>query len=99
MRQLDLVLHSPTRIAIVSRLLVVGPMRFAALRDAVGLTGGTLASHLDVLERAGYVAQRTGLVALRPAKVVVVTARGREAFFAYVAMLDQLVGELKRIKD
>lgn len=92
---LDPLLHSGPRIAIVSRLALHERMRFAALRDATGMTGGNVASHLDHLEKAGYVVQKDAIIGLRPGKWVALTPAGREAFTVYVAALDKLVLELK----
>ncbi|MBI2078246.1 MAG: transcriptional regulator [Euryarchaeota archaeon] len=92
---LDEILHSPPRIAIASRLVFHGSLRFARLREATGLTAGNLASHLDSLTRAGYVEQRDGFVLKRRGKIVTLTAQGRAAFDRYVSQLEGLVKELK----
>ncbi len=92
---LDPALHAPARIAIASRLVAVERMRFAALRDATGLTPGNLAGHLEALERAGYVEQRDAILSLRRGRLVAMTPRGREAFDAYVRALEALVADLK----
>lgn len=97
-RDLDPAFHHPARIAIASRLAVHELMRFAALRDACGLTSGNLSSHLALLERAGYVHQRDAIVRLRPGKLVALTPEGREAFAAYVAALERLLAQLKEIQ-
>lgn len=93
--RLDPALHHPSRVAIVTRLLPSEHVRFAKLQELTGLTSGNLASHLEALERAGYVAQRDAIVQLRPGKLVAMTEKGREAFRAYVEQVEALLAELK----
>jgi DNA-binding MarR family transcriptional regulator len=93
--RLDPAYHAPARIAIASRLVASERMRFAALRIATGLTPGNLATHLDALEKAGYVTQRDAIVARRRGRVIAMTEEGRAAWRAYVAALEALVAALR----
>lgn len=92
---LDPLLHNAPRIAIVSRLLLFEVVRFAKLRDLTGLTPGNLATHLDSLERGGYIQQRDAFIAKRPGKIIALTPQGREAFSRYVANLQRLLQDLQ----
>lgn len=94
MRTLDPTLHNAARIRIVSRL-ALSDLRFAALRDATELTPGNLSTHLESLERAGYVRQRHAFFARRPGRIVALTPEGRAAFAAYVEALDALLADLR----
>lgn len=94
----DPVLHSAPRIEIVGRLVLHEHLRFAALCRLTGMTGGTLSSHLAMLERAGYVVQRDAILQLRPGKLVALTPRGRDAFRTHVEALDALLGRLRGLR-
>lgn len=92
-------IHHPTRIAILSRLISLGSVRFTRLRQLTGLTPGNLSSHLAALERAGYVKTRSALFGSGPGTVAEVTSDGAQAFRAYVSRLEALVAELTKVRD
>jgi len=88
---LDPLIHQAARLRIMAALQRNREARFTALRDALGLTDGNLASHAAVLEKAGYVEARrvltTGGFELRYR----ITPRGAAAFLAYVGELKALL--------
>ena len=53
--QLDPLLHSQLRLAIMSSLISLESAEFVYLRDATGATAGNLSVQLDKLEKAGYI--------------------------------------------
>jgi DNA-binding MarR family transcriptional regulator len=67
------------------------PVPFTELRDALGLTDGTLSVHLQKLEAGGIVALEKRFVAKRPQTLVRVTDAGSAAFAAYVSELKEIV--------
>lgn len=83
----DPVLHSGPRITIMSRLCIHQSMRFAELEKSTTLSKGNLATHLEVLERAGYVTQDVDERKVVRTKTVRVTPAGDAAFRAYVAQV------------
>lgn len=89
-------IHGRVRLLVLSFLL---PRRratgFTELRDALGLTDGTLSVHLSKLEEGGLVKQEKKFVGKRPRTLVKVTARGRQAFQQYVAELRSVVPGLE----
>lgn len=62
-------------------------LRFAALRDELGLTPGNLGAHLDKLEAAGLVASARVLVGASFEMRYTITPRGSDAFLDYLAKL------------
>lgn len=86
-QQFDPILHAGARITIMSRMVIHQSMRFGDLRKSTTLTQGNLASHLDVLERAGYVRQDVDETKVARPKTVRITAAGDQAFRAYVAQV------------
>lgn len=88
-QQFDPVLHSGPRITIMSRLVIHRRMRFADLRDSTTLSGGNLSSHLELLERAGYLVQDVDERKVVRQKTVRVTPAGDAAFRTYVSAVRQ----------
>jgi DNA-binding transcriptional ArsR family regulator len=55
MADVDRVIHEPARLRILTILTGVDVADFNFLLMALGLTKGNLSSHMDKLEKAGYV--------------------------------------------
>jgi DNA-binding transcriptional ArsR family regulator len=89
--EIDLTLHEPRRLAIVSVLAAVPSMTFTELRDTLEMTDGNLSVHLTKLEEKGYVAIDKQFVRRRPQTTCSLTKSGREAFVAYLAHLQTIV--------
>ena len=87
----DELIHSPTRLAIVSLLAASEWADFSYIRDTVELSDSALSKQLTTLEQAGYVEIRKGFVGKRPRTSARLTARGRVAFEQHVAALQEIV--------
>jgi len=87
----DELIHSPTRLAIVSLLAASEWADFSYIRDSVDLSDSALSKQLTTLELAGYVEIRKGFVGKRPRTSARLTARGRVAFEQHVAALQEIV--------
>jgi len=55
MNDVDRVIHEPARLKLLTILSGLGSADFKFLLQTLGLTKGNLSSHMDRLERAGYV--------------------------------------------
>ncbi|MGH8129033.1 MAG: transcriptional regulator, partial [Gammaproteobacteria bacterium] len=53
--QLDAVIHSRIRLAVMATLASVENAEFTFLREQTGTTDGNLSTHLRKLEDAGYI--------------------------------------------
>ena len=84
-------IHSPTRLAIVSLLAASEWADFSYIRDSVDLSDSALSKQLTTLELAGYMEIRKGFVGKRPRTSARLTARGRAAFEQHVAALQEIV--------
>lgn len=92
-RELDPVLHSQLRLAVVSLLMRVLTAEFSYLIDKTGATRGNLSVQLKKLEEAGYIEITKSFRNNYPLTTCKLTPQGREAFEAYV---DSLKDYLKR---
>ncbi len=89
--QIDEVIHSRLRLAIMAALMAVERMEFTALRETVKATDGNLSTHLRKLEEVNYVQMDKRFVDRKPRTECALTDTGRAAFRAYVACLEALV--------
>jgi len=88
---LDDVIHQKVRLGIMSSLMATGGADFTFLKQALGVSDGNLATHLAVLEEAGYIEQRKDWVGRKSRTRCIPTEGGRTAFAAYLAALEALV--------
>ena len=88
---LDDVIHSRIRLAIMAVLVSVEQAEFTFLKDKVNATDGNLSVHLKKLDEAGYVAVHKRFVDRKPLSSYKLTAKGRRAFELYVERLEQLI--------
>ncbi len=95
-QQLDKVIHEKGRMAIMSMLAAAAELSFTELRDALGMTDGNLNTHIRTLQKAGYVAVAKTYHENRPLTTCSLTPAGREAFGAYVGLLEGIVKSAKR---
>ena len=94
--QLDAIIHSRIRLAVVATLASVGNAEFTFLRERTGATDGNLSTHLRKLEDAGYIGVKKSFAGRKPVSRYTLTARGRKAFAAYVERLEGLIGNAAR---
>lgn len=89
--QLDAVIHSRIRLAVMATLASVDDAGFTFLRKQTGTTDGNLSTHLRKLEDAGYIAVEKAFEKRKPVSRYRLTAEGRSAFTAYVERLEALL--------
>ena len=86
-KELDPLLHSQLRLAVMSRLLGTEEADFVYIREKAGATAGNLSVQLDKLSEAGYIDVEKSFVGKKPRTTCRITERGREAMAAYVEAL------------
>lgn len=89
--QLDDLIHSRIRLAVMAMLVGVEKAEFTYIRDKVNATDGNLSTHLRKLEDAGYVKIDKRFAGRRPVTDVALTKKGRRAFAAYLERLESLL--------
>jgi len=90
MDDLDRTIHEPARLRIVTILSGVDVADFSFLLETLGLTKGNLSSHMDKLEKAGYVEVIKSFKGRMPHTEFRLTEQGRDALSAYWAGLDAI---------
>ena len=92
MKELNPLLHSQLRLAIISILMNVEEADFVFLREKTDSTAGNLSVQIDKLSTAGYITVEKGFAGKKPRTVCRITDAGREAFEDYVDTLRQYIG-------
>ncbi len=91
LNQLDKLLDSRVRLAVMSLLVATDWVDFTTFKDELGLSDGNLASHLRKLEEAKYVELRKGFVGRKTLTSYRVTELGRLSFQKHVEALANMV--------
>lgn len=87
LEELNPVLHSQLRLAVMSVLMSVGEADFVYLKEKTEATAGNLSVQLDKLSDAGYITIEKTFEGKRPRTLCCITPVGRSAFEAYVEVL------------
>ncbi len=90
-KELNPLLHSELRLAVVSILIGIESADFVYLREQTGATAGNLSVQLDKLAKAGYIAIEKSFQGKKPRTVCQITERGRDAFAEYVDALKSYI--------
>ena len=90
-REIDDVIHGRVRLSVMAYLSGAGAADFNELKARVGGTDGNLSVHLRKLEEAGYASVEKGFRGRRPQTTVKLTKKGREAWIAYIARMEDLL--------
>ncbi|MDZ7771444.1 MAG: transcriptional regulator [Balneolaceae bacterium] len=88
---LDPLLHSQLRLAVMSLLLSVEHADFTYLMEQTGATSGNMSVQLSKLEEAGYIEVEKTFVDRKPRTRCRITPQGLEAFESYVDTLKQYI--------
>lgn len=89
--QLDPIIHSRVRLAILSVLVSVEKAEFSFLKETIDTTDGNLSTHLSKLEQAGFVAIEKTFIGKKPLTRVSITETGKDAFSDYIEALESVV--------
>lgn len=89
LKELNPLLHSQLRLAVMSILLSVDEADFVYLKEQTNATAGNLSVQLDKLSEAGYLEVEKSFVGKKPRTVCRMTSTGREAMAEYVEVLKE----------
>ena len=92
-KELNPLLHSELRLAVMSVLLSVESADFVYLREQTGATAGNLSVQIDKLQQAGYISVEKGFQGKKPRTTCSITEQGISAFEEYVAALKSYIGK------
>jgi DNA-binding MarR family transcriptional regulator len=90
-QDLDPLLHSQLRLAVMSLLLSVESAEFTFLKEKTQSTAGNLSVQLDKLSEAGYIEIEKSFKGKKPLTTCKITKKGIKAFKDYVSILKQYI--------
>ena len=91
-KELNPLLHSQLRLAVMSILMNVEEADFVYMKNATGATAGNLSVQLDKLSAAGYIEVTKRIDGRKPKTSCHITQQGQKEFAAYVDALKQYIG-------
>lgn len=89
MKELDPLLHSQLRLAIMSLLLSVEEADFVWLKEQTKATAGNLSVQIEKLSEAGYIDVKKEISGKKPRTTCSMTERGRDAMADYIETLKE----------
>lgn len=91
MKELNPLIHSQLRLAILSTLMSIEDADFTLLKERTGATMGNLSTQVSKLSEAGYIVVDKGFRGKRPYTMLRMTEEGRHAFNDYVEILREYI--------
>ena len=98
-QQLDEVIHSRIRLAIMAALIAVEDAEFTFLRNKINTTDGNLSIQLRKLEEAGYVSTQKRFINRKPVTRSKLTAKGKRAFELYIKRIEEFLKQANVEKE
>ena len=95
-KELDPLLHSQLRLAVMSLLVSVEEAEFTFIREKTEATAGNLSVQIDKLKQAEYIEVQKSFKNNYPLTVCKVTKKGLTAFEKYVEHLKSYLSPGKR---
>ncbi|MDQ3109074.1 MAG: transcriptional regulator [Bacteroidota bacterium] len=92
-KDLDPVLHSQLRLAVMSVLIAVKEAEFTFLKEKTEATAGNLSVQIQKLKDAGYIEVEKKFRDNYPLTICRITKGGIKAFEEYVAALQAYIGK------
>lgn len=86
-KDLDPLLHSQLRLAVMSILISVDAAEFTFLKEKTNATAGNLSVQIDKLSEAGYISVEKSFRGKKPVTTCKITKAGLRAFEDYVQAL------------
>lgn len=91
-KELDPILHSQLRLAVVSLLISVKEAEFTFIREKTNATAGNLSVQIQKLKEAGYIDVVKQFKDNYPQTICKITPEGITAFETYVKNLQSYLG-------
>ncbi len=96
-KELDPLLHSQLRLAIVSLLVSTEVAEFTYLREQTGATAGNLSIQITKLKEAGYIEVTKKFRNNYPQTLCSITPSGKEKFTEYISSLKDYLSPEGRV--
>jgi len=91
LKELDPLLHSQLRLAVMSILISVEEADFVFLKEQTGATSGNLSVQIDKLNEAKYISVTKTFKGKMPCTICKITKKGIAAFDSYVKTIQSYI--------
>jgi DNA-binding MarR family transcriptional regulator len=91
--EIDDIIHSRIRTAVMAVLIAVDEAEFTFIRDKINATDGNLSVHLKKLEDNNYITVTKEFVNRKPVTRYKITKKGRKAFEDYIKKLEKIINK------
>jgi DNA-binding transcriptional ArsR family regulator len=98
-KDLDPILHSQVRLAIMSLLINVKSAEFSFLLENIPTTKGNLSFQLTKLKEVDYIEIKKSFKGNYPLTICEITQKGIDAYEIYVNTIDEYFKEFKNNKN
>ncbi|MBI1223115.1 MAG: helix-turn-helix domain-containing protein [Bacteroidetes bacterium] len=88
---LEKAFESRARLGIMSVLMVNDWVEFTEMKEALGMSDGNVASHIQALEKLGYVHVRKEFRGKKPVTSYAATLPGKKTFENHLDALEKLI--------
>ncbi len=96
-KELDPLLHSQLRLAIMSILVSVDQADFSYIREKTGATAGNISTQITKLKEGGYIEVKKSFRENYPQTMCRIAPLGRKKFTEYVAALNDYLNPDKGV--
>ena len=83
--------ESRVRLGIMSLLMIHTDMDFGMLKEQLNITDGNLASHLNALDKLGYILITKQFIGKKPNTSYAATEQGRKSFSDHLDALERFI--------
>ena len=95
-KDLDPLLHSQLRLAVMSLLISLESAEFTFIKEKTKSTAGNLSVQIDKLSQAGYISVDKSFKGKKPLTTCRITRKGVKAFEEYVGALKQYIAGVEK---
>lgn len=95
-KELNPLLHSELRLAVMSLLVSIQEADFMYIMEQTKATGGNLSVQVEKLNKAGYIEVTKTFRGRRPCTICKITPKGINAFEEYVDAIKTYIGKVKK---
>lgn len=96
-KDLDTILHSQLRLAVISILISVKEAEFTSLKEKTNATAGNLSVQIQKLKEAGYIDVIKQFKDNYPQTICKISKQGVKAFEEYVESLQTYLGKKNQV--
>ncbi|MBX2913582.1 MAG: transcriptional regulator [Cyclobacteriaceae bacterium] len=94
--KLDKILEHGVRLQLLSILVVNESYGFNSLKEVLGLSDGSLATHIKALEREKYILVQKSFVGRKPNTQYRISEKGRQAFKKHIDAMEAIIKNQKK---